>query len=72
MKELLRSYDPIALSWFTAVLADAGIEAEIFDQQSGSLLGPSFPFARRLMVLDEDYHPALRLLEEARAAGHDL
>jgi hypothetical protein len=31
MKELLRTTDPVLLSWLIALLADAGIEAIVLD-----------------------------------------
>ena len=72
MKELLRTNDPVALSWFSAVLADAGIESEIFDTHASILDGSVLAIPRRLMVLNEDFAQASILLEEMRAAGHPL
>ena len=72
MKELLRSFEPVGLSWLTAVLADAGIRSEIFDINWSVALTGGVGFPRRLMVLDEDYDRALAVLEEVKAAGHDI
>lgn len=71
MKELLRSSDVVALSWLGAFLADSGIDCEVFDDHTSSFLG-QFGFPRRLMVADEDYSRAVRLLDTAREAGHSL
>lgn len=65
MKELLRSSDPVRLSWLTALLADAGIEAVTFDQHASILQGSTFAIQRRLMVADEDYGRARRILEDS-------
>ncbi|MBB3066915.1 putative signal transducing protein [Limibacillus halophilus] len=65
MKELVRSNDPVKLSWLQALLADADIEAIILDQHMSTLEGTLPMLQRRLMVLDEDYLRARRILEEA-------
>jgi hypothetical protein len=72
MKELLRTNDPVALSWFTAVLADAGIDSVIFDTHASILDGSVAAIQRRIMVADADFARAERLLAEMRAAGHPL
>lgn len=65
MKELLRTTDPVRLSWLTALLADAGIEAVVLDQHTSILEGSIGAIPRRLMVHDEDYAQARRVLHEA-------
>ena len=72
MKELLRTNDPVALSWFSAVLADAGIDSVIFDTHASILDGSIAAIQRRLMVADCDFVRAETLLAEMRAAGHPL
>ncbi|MGF1626893.1 MAG: DUF2007 domain-containing protein [Alphaproteobacteria bacterium] len=72
MKELLRTNDPVALSWFSAILADAGIDSEIFDTHASILDGSVLAIPRRIMVSDADFEQATVLLEEMRAAGHPL
>lgn len=72
MKELLRSIDPVALSWVSAVLADAGIECEIFDTHASILEGSMMMLPRRLMVDDTDFQAASEILEDLRRAGHPL
>ena len=65
MKELLRTTDPVLLSWLVALLADAGIEAVILDHHTSILEGSIGATPRRLMV-DADAHAyARRLLEDA-------
>ena len=41
MVELLRSNDPVRLSWVTALLADAQIETVVFDTHTSILEGLS-------------------------------
>ncbi|GEO38718.1 hypothetical protein GGE65_002640 [Skermanella aerolata] len=67
MKELLRTVDPVLLSWLTALLADAGIEAVVLDTYTSILEGSIGAIPRRLMVVEEDYDAARRILVEA---GH--
>jgi hypothetical protein len=61
MKELLRSNNPVFLSFAQSVLADAGIEALVFDIHMSVMEGSIGALPRRLMVPDED-------LGRARAA----
>ena len=65
MKELLRTNDIVKLSWLRALLADSGLEALILDQNTSILEGSAGAIPRRLMVLDDDYDQAVRLLAEA-------
>lgn len=62
MKELLRTTDPVLLSWLTVLLADAGIEAVVLDTHTSIIEGSIGAIPRRLMVVDEDYAPARALL----------
>ena len=65
MKELLRSNDPVLLSFATALLADARIDAVVLDGHTSVLEGSIGAIPRRLMVPDEDHARARRLLAEA-------
>ncbi|MDW3206976.1 MAG: DUF2007 domain-containing protein [Alphaproteobacteria bacterium] len=64
MKELLRTNDPVRLSFIGSVLRDSGIESVVFDEHTSVLEGSIGILPRRLMVLDEDYDAARRLLRE--------
>ncbi len=68
MKELIRSNDPVRLSFLTAFLADEGIEAMILDAHTSVLEGSIGALQRRLMVSDEDFTRAKHLLA---GAGED-
>ena len=65
MKELLRTNDPVRLSWLTALLADSHIEAVVLDTHTSVLEGSIWAIQRRLVVADEDYAPARRILINA-------
>jgi hypothetical protein len=65
MKELFRSNDPVRLSWAEAILAGAGIAALVLDEHTAALEGSISAIPRRLVVDDDDYVSAKRLLAEA-------
>ncbi|MBP2298886.1 putative signal transducing protein [Azospirillum picis] len=68
MTELLRTTDPVRLSWLVALLADAGIEAVILDTHTSILEGSIGAIPRRLMVDADDANRAMRILREAGEA----
>ena len=65
MKELLRTNDVVKLSWVKALLGDSGIEALVLDHHTSVLEGSAGAIPRRLMVVDDDYERARRILVEA-------
>lgn len=65
MKELLRTNNPVRISWLMALLADAEIEAVVWDTHMSVLEGSASAIPRRLMVANDDYLQALRILEDA-------
>jgi len=65
MREVVRSNDPVRLSFLTALLAESGIEAVMMDLHASIAEGSIGALERRLMVIDEDYERARRLLAEA-------
>jgi hypothetical protein len=69
VKELLRSNDPVLLSWAEALLAGARIESVLLDTHMSILDGSISAIPRRLMVGDDDYTTARHLL---RDADHNL
>ncbi len=68
MTELLRTTDPVRLSWLVALLADAGIETVVFDTHTSILEGSIGAIPRRLMVDAGDAARAARILREAGEA----
>lgn len=65
MMELLRSNDPVRLSWVSALLADANIKTVVFDVHTSILEGSIGALPRRLMVLDDDLSRARHVLKTA-------
>lgn len=65
MKELLRSNDPVLLSWVEALLADSRIASVLLDVYTSVIEGSISAIPRRLMVGDDDYATARRLLADA-------
>lgn len=62
MRELLRSNELVFLSWIQALLTSEGIEPIILDEHTSVLEGSTWAIPRRVMVHDEDYHRARRLV----------
>jgi len=65
MKELLRTNDPVVLSFLQTRLGQAGIEAVIFDTNASIVEGSIGVLPRRLMVIDDDYDQAVDVVAEA-------
>jgi hypothetical protein len=68
VKELLRTNDPVKISWITALLADCGIEALVMDANTSIVEGSIGAIPRRIMVIDDDYAMAKRVLDDAGEA----
>ena len=66
MKEVLRTNDPVLISYLQHALNDAGIEVFVMDSHTSIMEGSLGVLPRRLMVLDEDETAAKRLIEDAR------
>ncbi len=65
MVELIRTNDPVLLSWLTAALAEARIETIVLDVHTSILEGSVSAIPRRVMVDDDDLVRAKRLVAEA-------
>jgi hypothetical protein len=65
MKELLRTNDPVRLSWLQALLDDSGIDSLILDHHTSLVEGSIGAIPRRLMVAERDYRRARALLAAA-------
>ena len=65
MRELVRTNDPVTLSWLQALLSEGGIAVVVLDIHTSILEGSIGAIPRRLMVADEDYERARRLIAEA-------
>ncbi len=71
MIELLRTNDPVMLSWAQALLEEAGIDTLVFDEQTSALEGSISAIARRLMVHETEASRARWLLDRARREIED-
>lgn len=69
MKELLRTNDPVLLTWLAALLRDQGVESVVFDTHTSVLEGSANAIPRRMMVINDDYDAARRILIEAGEGG---
>lgn len=66
MKDVLKTQDPVKLSFAEDALRQAGIECVVLDQATASLYGGGLPFIqRRLSVADEDAFRARTALDAA-------
>ena len=63
MKELIKTSNPVRMSYLRAVLKDAGIESAIFDAGAGTLWGTAI--TARLMVDEDDLAQAKRVITDA-------
>ena len=68
MQVVVRSNDPVRLSFLVALLADAGIAAIRLDQHTSVLDGSIGAIPRRLAVAEADATRARRVLAEAGEA----
>jgi hypothetical protein len=64
MRMVLKSNNPVVLSYASDVLEQAGIDCVIFDTHSSIMDGSMAIVPRRLMVLDEDFSRAEALLRK--------
>jgi len=65
MRVVLKSNNPVILSYATHVLEESGIEALVFDTHASIMDGSTIMVPRRLMVADEDFNRAEKLLRDA-------
>jgi hypothetical protein len=65
MRELLRTNDPVRLSWAQARLRDAGIDSLVLDHHASLVEGNIGAIPRRLMVAERDHRRALAILGAA-------
>jgi Putative prokaryotic signal transducing protein len=69
MKEVLTTNDAVRLSFLRSVLEDAGIDTVVLDDGVASVL--SSLFTARLMVEDEDFNQAKRVIADAERSVGD-
>lgn len=71
MKELLRSNDPVLLSFVSSLLSEDGIGFIVLDTNMSVMEGSIGILPRRLLVEEGSLERARNLLTEA-GVGHDL
>lgn len=69
MRELLRTNDLVLLSYASHVLEEACITSFVFDSHMSALEGSIGALPRRLMVEEDDYLRARRVLDGAAISG---
>jgi hypothetical protein len=65
MIELLRSNDPVLMSFAKSLLVDAGIEHNVTDSHMSVIEGSIGALPSRILVSDDEYDTAHRLLADA-------
>ena len=65
MRAVLKSTDPVVLSYAVNVLSQEGIESVVFDTHASIMDGSMGFLPRRLMVADDDFSRAQALLRDA-------
>lgn len=69
MIELIRTNDPVVISFAEALLRDAGIAFLVADQNMSILEGSIGVLPRRVLVNEDDLAQARRLLADAGIGG---
>jgi hypothetical protein len=65
MRELILTNDLVLISYVEALLAGHGIEATVFDRNISLMEGSIGVFPRRIVVAEESWIRARRVLEDA-------
>ena len=69
MQVVIKTNDPVRLTFLVALLQDAGIEPIVLDAYASATDGSIGAIPRRLAVHDDDGPAALRILREAGEAS---
>ena len=67
MIELVRTNDPVLLSWLVSALRDEQVEHIVLDAHTSIMEGSIGAIPRRLMVSDDDAATARRILAVAES-----
>ena len=71
MKEVMRTNDPVAISFSVSLLEDAGIDVLVLDQHMSILDGSIGILPRRIMVEGDSIDQARRILGDAGVLNAD-
>ena len=66
MQAILRTNDPVLISYVRSLLMDAGIESVEFDSHIANMEGGVSAIPCRLMVLDTEVDRALAILADSK------
>jgi len=69
LRELMRTNDPVLLSFVEALLRDSGLNHMVLDANMSVLEGSLGILPRRVLVEDEGYNQAVRIMGEAGLAA---
>jgi len=69
MRKLIETNDPVLLSYVEVLLGDAGIETAVLDRNMSALEGSIGALPRRVLVEEESWPRARRVLDEAGLGG---
>ncbi|MEL6289898.1 MAG: DUF2007 domain-containing protein [Pseudomonadota bacterium] len=70
MQELLRTNDPVLISFVEAILSEAGIPHLVADRHTSMIEGSIGAIPRRILVDGDDAAQARRLLRDADLGHH--
>ncbi len=65
MRDIIRSNDPVLMSFVAVLLRDAGLTAILADQNMSVLEGSVGILPQRMLVAVDDWEQAARVLREA-------
>ena len=71
MEELIRTNDPVLISFAESLLKDAGLRAFVADNHMSILEGSAGFIMRRILVDSDDFEEARGLMRDA-GLGHEL
>jgi Putative prokaryotic signal transducing protein len=71
MEELIRTNDPVLISFAESLLKDAGLRAFVADGHMSILEGSAGFIMRRILVDSDDFEEARGLMRDA-GLGHEL
>lgn len=71
MRELVRTTDPVLISWLEAALRAEGIEPLVLDLHMSVLEGSVALLPRRVMVVGDDFAAARSILSHAPVSLDD-
>jgi hypothetical protein len=68
MRELIRSNDPVLISFATSLLVDAKVTHSVADSHMSVIDGSINAVENRILVADDEYDTAKELLDDAGVA----